>query len=121
MGNYKRFEDLEIWKEAMSICKEVYAALKSCKDYGFKDQMCRSAVSIPSNIAEGYECKGVKEAIQFLYSAKSSCGELRTQLYLAIEFDYLNKEAGELLITKAARLSVMIYNYIQFINKNNPS
>ena len=83
MGNYKRFEDLEIWKEGMEICKDVYVRLKDCKDYGLKDQMQRAAVSIPSNIAEGYERNSVKEKQQFMFIAKASCGELRTQLYLS--------------------------------------
>lgn len=84
MTKYIRFEELEIWKDSMRICKEVYELLKDCKDYGFKDQMQRAAVSIPSNIAEGYERKGTKEASYFLYVPKGSCGELRTQFYLTI-------------------------------------
>ena len=117
MENYKRFEDLVIWKEGMEICKEVYALLKDCKDYGLKDQMQRASVSIPSNIAEGYERKGSKETTQFLYIAKGSCGELRTQMYLAVFFQYIDSETGNTLISRIAKLSVMIYNYINSLNK----
>ena len=117
MGNYKRFEDLEIWKEGMEICKEVYVLLKDCKDYGLKDQMQRASVSIPSNIAEGYERNGLKEKQHFMFIAKGSCGELRTQLYLATFFNYIDTEKGNTLISRVAKLSIMIYNYIQFLNK----
>lgn len=74
MGKYLRFENLKIWNEAMKICIELYKLLKDCKDYELKDQMQRSAVSIPSNIAERYERKGSIAIIQFLYSSKGSCG-----------------------------------------------
>ena len=117
MGNYKRFEDLEIWKEGMEICKEVYILLKDCKDYGLKDQMQRASVSIPSNIAEGYERNGLKEKQQFMFIAKSSCGELRTQLYLSTFLKYIDSEKGNILIDRVAKLSIMIYNYIKFLNK----
>ena len=113
-----RFEDLEIWQESMRICKEVYTALKECKDLGLKDQMQRSSVSIPSNIAEGYERKSKKETMHFLYIAKGSCGELRTQLYLAISLKYIDKEKGLALINRCVSLNVKIYNYIQTVDKN---
>lgn len=114
---YLHFEDLEIWKESMRICKEIYTLVKDCKDYSFKDQIQRAAVSIPSNIAEGYERKGKKEKIQFLYIAKGSAAEVRTQLYLAISLEYTEKEKGMGLINQLNKLSIMIYNYISTINK----
>jgi four helix bundle protein len=117
MGKALRFEDLEIWKESMRICKEIYANLKNCKDFGFKDQIQRASVSVPSNIAEGHERKSVKEHTQFLYIAKASCGEMRTQLYLAVSLEYIAKEIGMKLIEQSTTLSVKIYHYIQSINK----
>jgi four helix bundle protein len=72
------FEDLHIWKEGMRISINTYEMLKDCKDYGLKDQMQRASVSIPSNIAEGFERQSNKEFIHYLYIAKGSCGELRT-------------------------------------------
>ena len=75
MGSgYMRFEDLEIWQEAMKLCKEVYAALRDCRDYGLKEQACKSAVSVPSNIAEGYERRRVhfklSQARKFLFGCE---------------------------------------------------
>jgi four helix bundle protein len=112
-----RFEDLDVWKESMRICKDIYMSLKNCKDFGFKDQIQRASVSVPSNIAEGYERKSIKETTQFLYIAKASCGEVRTQLYLAVSLEYITKEKGEMLIKECISLSVKIYNYIQSLNK----
>ena len=106
MGNYKRFEDLEIWKEGMEVC----VLLKDCKDYGLKDQMQRTSVSIPSNIAEGYERNGLKEKQQFMFIAKASCGELRTQLYLANHLKYIDSEKGNNLINRVAKLSIITSN-----------
>lgn len=79
----KNFEDLEIWQLARIPAREIYIlgrAQKLSKDYGLKDQMQRAAVSIMSNIAEGFERAGNQEFVQFLYIAKASCGELRSQL-----------------------------------------
>ena len=94
-----KFEDLNVWKEAMQLTVDIYKQLFACKDYGFKDQIQRAAVSIPSNIAEGYDRQTNKEFIQFLFIAKGSCAELRTQLYLAIALKYIDNESGNLLIT----------------------
>ena len=111
--HYLRFEDLEVWQDSMKLCKKIYSALKDCKDYGLKDQICRASISIPSNIAEGYERKGSKETIQFLYVAKGSCGELRTQLYLATDLGYIEQQTGKQLIEEALSLSIKIYRYAQ--------
>ena len=110
---FLRFEDLEVWQDSMKLCKKIYAAFKNCKDYTLKDQICRASLSIPSNIAEGYERKGSKETVQFLYIAKGSCGELRTQLYLAIDFGYIEQQNGNQLIEEAINLSIKIYRYAQ--------
>jgi len=115
--SFLRFEDLAIWQEAIGLCKKVYSALKDCKDYGLKDQMQRASVSIPSNIAEGYERKGSKETSHFLYIAKGSCGELRTQLYLATDLGYLEQQIGKQLIEETINLSIKIYWYVQSIQK----
>ena len=117
MGNYMRFEDLEIWKESMRVCEEIYKLLKDCRDFGLRDQMQRAAVSVVSNIAEGYERKGTKETVHFLYISKASCGELRTQLYLAIHLKYIDEETGNKLLNDLVTLNIKIYRYIKAINK----
>jgi four helix bundle protein len=86
----QNFEDLEIWKEARCLTREIYKlskALNFSKDYSLRDQMRRAAVSMMSNIAEGFERGGNQEFVQFLYVAKASCGELRSQIYVAVDQD----------------------------------
>ena len=108
-----RFEDLEIWKNGMRLCVEIYNVFKNCKDFGFKDQIQRASVSIPSNIAEGFERKSKKEYMHFLYIAKGSCGEVRTQLYLAISIGLIDKSIGDELLKKSSNLSGMMGNFIK--------
>jgi len=112
-GSINRFEDLEIWKEGMRVSVKIYELLQKCNDYGLKDQMQRAAVSIPSNIAEGFERQTNKEFIQFLYIAKGSCGELRTQLYLATELKIITNEHFTIILPQLIQLSSMIANFIK--------
>ena len=118
MEKVTRFEDLEIWKKGMRLAVAVYKLMEHCKDFGFKDQMQRSAVSVPSNISEGYERQTNKEFIQFLHIARGSCGELRTQLYLAKELGYMTKTDFTTLLEETKHLSAMINNLIK-IRKTN--
>ena len=109
----QKFEDLDIWKEGMRLTCDIYGQMKNCNDFGFRDQIQRSSLSIPSNIAEGFERRSNKEFIQFLYIAKSSCAELRTQLYLAMEVGYMDKTMGMELLERTRKISAMIYKLIQ--------
>ena len=109
----EKFEDIEVWKDGMNLTVELYKLLSGCRDFGFRDQLQRAAVSIPSNIAEGYERNTNKEYIQFLYIAKGSCGELRTQLYLAEKLGYITSENANQLINKTRKISSMLYNLIK--------
>ena len=113
MAKRSCFEDLDIWKEGVFVSVKIYERMKDCRDFGFKDQIQRAFVSIPSNIAEGFERHTNKEFIHFLYIAKGSCGELRTHLYLAKELKYIQNEEFTELFEKTKRLSVMINNFIQ--------
>jgi len=107
------FEDLEIWKEGMRLAVSIYKIIKNCKDFGFKDQIQRVSVSIPSNISEGFERQTNKEFIQFLYIAKGSCGELRTHIYLAKELGYLSQEDYKTMLEQSKALSAKIQNFIK--------
>lgn len=84
----KRFEDIEAWQFSRELAKQIYGGTKQgqfAHDYGLKDQIQRAAVSIMSNIAEGFERGGNKEFLNFLSIAKGSCGEVRSQLYVAFD------------------------------------
>ena len=114
MGESVRsFEDLDVWKLSMQLVVDIYQALKDCKDFGLRDQMQRSAVSIPSNIAEGFERNTNKEFIHFLFIAKGSSGELRTQLYITGEVEILGKQECKKLIERCTVISRMLYKLIQ--------
>lgn len=110
---YDYFEDLWIWKEGMNLCDEVYEVVQHMRDFGLKDQMQRSSVSIPSNIAEGYELGSNKGLIRHLYIAKGSGGGLRTQLYIALRRKFIPQTIGEELIHRAKRLNGGIANFIK--------
>lgn len=107
------FEDLIVWKRACRLCVNVYCHLKECTDCGFKDQITRSALSIPSNIAEGYERNSNKDAIKFFYYAKGSAGELRTQIYIGMEIGYIHKQTGLNGLEEAQEISMMISGLIK--------
>ncbi len=120
--NYSKaqsFEDLKIWQLGIELVKEIYIALKDCKDFYYKDQTNRSALSVPSNIAEGFERRNNKEFLQFLYIAKASCGELCTQLVIGRDLKIINSPQIEALIDKSDKLSRMIANFIKFRNSIN--
>ncbi len=106
------FEDLKVWQFAVQLSIEVYGLLKESRDFGLKDQLQRSAVSIPSNIAEGFERQSNKEYIRFLYIAKGSCGELRTQLHIASKVDEIELEKGNELVKKTKEISAMLQGLI---------
>jgi len=109
----ERFEDLEVRRESMQLAGETYKQFHDLHDYGFRDQIQRAAVSVPSNIVEGYERRSNKGYIQFLYIARGSCGELRTQLYIAIEVSLIDKAQGIRLIECTRKISAMLTRLIQ--------
>lgn len=76
-----RFEDLDVWRHAARLSADIYKGLADLRDFGFRDQITRSGLSVPSNIAEGHERESSKETAQFFGYAKGSAGELRTQIY----------------------------------------
>ena len=108
----QRFEDLLVWQKGTALSIDIYKSFKDCKDFGFKDQITRSSLSIPSNISEGYERESNKEFLHFLQIAKGSCGELRTQIYIAIEIGLLSKSVGEKFYENALEISYMISSLI---------
>ncbi len=114
----EKFEDLEVWKESMRLVTEIYQQFKLINDFGFRDQIQRSAVSVPSNISEGYERNSNKEFIQFLFIAKGSCGELRTQLYLAVNLKMIEHQKGLELLEHSRKISAMLFNLIKIRKEN---
>ena len=117
----KNFEDLEIWKDARALTRGIYQLTrdpKFAKDFGLRDQIRRATVSIMSNIAEGFERGGNQEFIQFLYVAKASCGEVRSQLFVAMDQFYVAQKDCEELTKSFRRLSIMISNLIDYLKRS---
>ena len=115
-GNH--YEDLEIWKTARILTRAVYRETRRspfCTDYGLVNQIRRAAVSVMSNIAEGYERDGNQELTQFLSIAKGSCGEVRCQLYVALDQEYISKKVFSELIDLSKKLSIMINNFMKYL------
>ncbi len=111
MPTAKHFEDLIIWQEARTLTKKTYEAVTHA-DWGLANQMRRAAVSIMSNIAEGFERGGNKEFVHFLFIAKASCGELRSQLYVLLDMNFVSKKQCDDLQIVARKLSIKISNLI---------
>jgi four helix bundle protein len=118
MATVNRFEDLEVWQRARVLANLIYnisASGSFAKDYGLRDQMQRAAVSILSNIAEGFEGYTQLLFIQFLARAKGSAGELRAQLYLALDRGYLSEEQFKEAFSQAETCSKQIARLIQYL------
>jgi len=92
MSTIKNFEELEVWKNARPLVTKVYSDFSVLKDYAFKDQVCRAAISIMNNIAEGFGRGGNKEFIQFLKVSRGSATELKNMYYIALDLEYSNDD-----------------------------
>ncbi len=111
------FERLEVWRRAHALSIEVYRQLADCRDWGFKDQVTRSANSIADNIAEGAERSGTAEFKQFLSYAKGSAGEARSQVLRAVALNYISQERGAVLIAELREISRMIHGLIKSLDR----
>lgn len=113
-----RFEDLELWQISRNLVRHIYKMTSGStlsKDFGLTNQMQRCAVSIMSNIAEGFERKSKKEFIQFLYIAKGSCGELRSQLYIALDLSHICKSEFDEYFELTEKVSKSIAGFIKYL------
>ena len=120
-GKAMQFEDLRVWKITRELAKSIYGVTRASvmsRDYALKDQMRRSAISSMSNIAEGYERDGNRELRQFLSIAKGSIGELRSQLYIALDAGYLVKSEADSLLERSRTISRMLSSLIESITRS---
>lgn len=110
------FEKLEVWKKAARLSAELYKATSELRDFGFRDQLTRAGLSVPSNIAEGMTRTSEKEKRRFLEIARSSVAEVRTQVYIGIEIKYLSSTDGRAWITETERISRMLTGLIKSVD-----
>ena len=123
MPTIARFEDIEAWQGARALVKAIYDATGQgpfAHDYGLRDQIRRAAVSIMSNIAEGFERGSDKELRQFLIIAKASAGEVRSLLYVARDLAYLDVPTYDRLTEQASRVSRQIAKFAKYLGGGAP-
>lgn len=122
MAKIEKFEDIKSWKQARELVRIVYFTTNSgafCKDFGLKDQIKRAAVSIMSNIAEGFDREGNREFVHFLYIAKGSAAEVQAQLYVALDAEYINKEQFEEMYNLASEVGRLIGGFIRYLSNSD--
>ena len=117
------FEDLDVWKRSCQLAVDVCVAMHDSRDYALKDQMQRSAISVPSNIAEGAERDSSGDFVRFLRISKGSCGELRTQLYIN---DRVRQRLGapamdgsKAMISETKEIAAMLQGLIRSIQRRS--
>jgi len=111
----ERFEDIESWKEARSLVKNIYKLFANFKDYGFKDQIQRAAISVMSNIAEGFDRNSNKEFIQFLVIARGSVSEVRSLCYAAMDIGYIDEKTFSGISEHCFKLTNLINGFIRYL------
>ena len=109
----EKFEDVIAWKKSKELVMNIYKQFNQCRDYSYKDQIQRAAISIMNNIAEGFERRTNKELINFLYIAKGSSGEVRSMLYLARELNYITDIENEKLMISCVEISRILAGFIK--------
>lgn len=124
MGKFKSFEEINSWQKARVFNKRIYDITDGenfKKDYDLVRQIRRASISISSNIAEGFERNTDKEFVYFLYIAKASAGEVRSQLYLALDLNYVSKIEFEGLFENVSNISKLISGFIKYLNDSQKS
>jgi len=124
MSRIETFEDLEARRLARSLTNSIYDVTSlgdSSRDFALRDQMRRASISVVSNIAEGFERDGDREFIQFLSVAKGSCGELRAQLYIALDRKYISNQRFEELVSKAMELGRTVNGLMRYLQQSQLS
>ena len=110
------FEDLRVWQNARNLVNSIYDLMDENKNYGFRDQIQRAAVSIMNNIAEGYESGTDAKYANFLHIAKGSCSEVRSMLYVCLDRKYCSQEQFDVLKSQSIIISSQLYKLLEYLN-----
>ena len=122
MAMIEKFEDILAWQKGRELTQLIYAASLNGefgRDYALKDQIRRACISITSNIAEGFERGGNKEFIQFLGHSKGSCGEVRSQLYVALDAQYVTRDKWQELYERCLDISRLLDGFIKYLQNTD--
>ncbi|AXV66447.1 four helix bundle protein [Pseudoalteromonas lipolytica] len=111
------FENLDVWKRSARLSADIYKSTTKIKDFSFRDQLTRSGLSVPSNIAEGVSRESFKEKSRFIDIARASLAEARTQIYIGIEIGYINRDEAQLWIKETKELGAMLTGLKQRFDK----
>ena len=114
---YQSFEDLEVWQRGCRLAVDVFKTFANCRNFTMQDQVQRSALSVPSNVAEGYKRDSNKEFVRFLNIFKGSCGELRTQLYISRKLDFIKRADANRLVRESKQISAMLHGLCRAVGK----
>ncbi|WP_445005062.1 four helix bundle protein [Halomonas mongoliensis] len=115
------FEKLQVWKRSARLSAELYKAMRDLRDFGFKDQITRSGLSIPSNIAEGMTRSTTRDKRHFLIIARGSCFELRTQVYIGMDINYIDAQQGRHWLQETREISSMLHGLITSLDDEDVS
>jgi four helix bundle protein len=121
MVKIERFEDIKSWQKGRELCQEIYALTRAepfSHDFGLRDQIRRAAVSMVSNIAEGFESQNNRTFIRYLYIAKASCGEVRSQAYVALDQSYITREEFATVYEISTETSRLIAGFIAYLQQH---
>lgn len=124
MGKFESFEEIISWQKSRSLNKRIYEITSKEKfkmDFELTRQLRRASISITSNIAEGFERNTDKEFIYFLYVAKASSAEIRSQLYLALDLEYITIHEHKELFSEVSEITKLISGLIKYLEKNQRS
>jgi four helix bundle protein len=117
---FQSFENLDVWQRGCRLAVDIFKAYSTCRHLTMQDQVQRAALSIPSNVAEGYERNSNKEFIRFLNIAKGSGGELLTQLYISRKLDFIRKVDFDRLVKESKEISAMLHGLSRAVAKRIP-
>jgi len=115
----ERFEDIEAWKEARDLTKMIYGSFSHVRDYGFRDQVQRAALSVMSNIAEGFDRGSNREFIQFLTISRGSIAEVKSLCYAASDLGYLDKKVSNNIFEKCVKLTNLLNGFIRYLRSSS--
>ncbi len=114
----RSFENLRVWQNARAFVNAIYDMMEFNKDFGFRDQIQRAAVSIMNNIAEGFESGSDAKYLNFLNISKGSCSEVRSMLYLCLDRHFCTQEQFDNMKSQAISISSQLYQLIRYLSKD---